>query len=535
MTENSDLPESSNHEGRLIRKADTLSVMFYIYHNLGIQSNVVVSAKYSNSNALLTPSKVRRALKKVINQHPALSIIGVTRPSIKNPGHHRTWEGHLPVINFRDCVEFRDVDLDSDEQLSSIIAGIHNTWFDTKDKTKPLWKLVVLNQKTVVFAFHHFISDGLSGYAFHRALTSALNEEDGVPNETEDGMDSESVTTPRIDPAALHHPMYELEEKLSWPSVISGFLFWILIRLIFSSTSFFFSNIKMPLTLPTVAKPLPGSEKTITRVRILRIHASTMSKALSGCRSHETSFSALLLTLVQITLAAEEYPQAKFGFSRLAISVRDLLKKENRIGKDEMVNASASYFGAHRLGRFREADNGMSSTAGKTGNEGKEQVWESAKQFKSDINKDLYVDKNTQKALCQCKLMGEDDEEVGKFTGMALYQKNSFLVSNLGAFEPKEPRDSKEMVEEEGGEGKWKVKDILFSVGAVNANIYSPMAFNVASAKGGDCVICANWQEGVLEEKIEGYLVEVVAELSTNFAIMVKLSLFFLSSNPSGY
>lgn len=166
-----------------------------------------------------------------------------------------------------------------------------------------------------------------------------------------------------------------------------------------------------------------------------------------------------------------------------------------------MVNSSTCYFGVKSLGRYREAGNAL-STAAKASTEGKAKVWKLAKQFKADLNKDIYVDKNPQKALTQCALMGEDDEEVGKFTGMALYQKNSFLVSNLGIFEQKatkEPGDGEEVVEGGGGEGKWKVKDILFSVGAVRANIYSAMMFNVASVKGGDCVICVNWQEGVLE------------------------------------
>lgn len=175
-----------------------------------------------------------------------------------------------------------------------------------------------------------------------------------------------------------------------------------------------------------------------------------------------------------------------------------------------MVNASTSYFGVQRLGRYREAGNALSSAA-KTDNEGKAKVWELAKQFKEHLNKEIYVDKNPQTQLTQCELMGEDDEEVGRFRGLALYQKNSFLVSNLGAFELKESKDGEEVVEGEG-DGKWKVKDVLFSVGAVRASIYSAMMFNVASVKGGDCVICANWQEGVLEEDMVERVLRAVEE-----------------------
>ena len=62
----------------------------------------------------------------------------------------------------------------------------HNTWFNTGDKTKPLWRVVV-NGSKVLFVFHHSVCDGRSGTIFHRSLLAALNkvvrEQDGSKQE----------------------------------------------------------------------------------------------------------------------------------------------------------------------------------------------------------------------------------------------------------------------------------------------------------------------------------------------------------------
>ncbi|KAE8454329.1 hypothetical protein EG329_005254 [Mollisiaceae sp. DMI_Dod_QoI] len=495
--------ETSNHEGRLIRKADSLEALPHLFHDLGIQSNVLVSAEYTHATGILTPEKVHLALRKVIDQHPALSIIGVTRPSTKKAGHHRLWEAHLPVIHFQDCVEFHDVDFDGDGQLSQTVEDIHNTWFDTQDKTKPWWKLVILNQKTVIFVFHHAIADGLSGYAFHRSFLSALNEveEAAVPVE-----ESQSVMTPRIDPASLPSPLDDIKEKLSWFYVIKNFLFWVLIRFFVSDKYFLFSDAVVTHSYPTVKRPFPKSERTVTKASILRISSKMMANCLAACRQHDTSFTALLHTLVQITLASDEYRNAKVGFSRQAINIRDFLK--NKIERDQMTNAVSVYYRVDLLSRFRKADSPSWNTQSRSQNNSqsdfgidKEIVWELARKYKKDLNAAMYTNKSVMQELLVCKLLGEDDEDFGDFFGLNLYQNNSFLISNLIAFEPQEGMR----------EGGWTVTDVAFSAGAIRAKLGDfGLVFNVASVKGADCVICAVWEEGVLKEEMVKRVIRAV-------------------------
>jgi hypothetical protein len=91
-----------------------------------------------------------------------------------------------------------------------------------------------------------------------------------------------------------------------------------------------------------------------------------------------------------------------------------------------------------------------------------------------------------------CKIFEGDMEDVS-FFGHGLYQNNSFLISNLGVFEPRE-----DMLE-----GGWSIKDIGFSAGAIRATLSDfGMVFNVASVKEKDCLISAIYEEGVLKDEM---------------------------------
>ncbi|KUJ19284.1 uncharacterized protein LY89DRAFT_780265 [Mollisia scopiformis] len=522
------IAETTNHEGRLIRKADPLAVLPHLFHELGIQSNLLVSATYIHPTIHLMPSLVYHSLASVISQHPALSIIGVTRPSTKTPGHHRIWDAHLPIIQLKDCVEFLDLDFDGDGQLAQTLEETHNFWFSTSDKTKPLWKILVLNGKTVVWVCHHGIADGLSGYAFHRSFLEALNSPHVVAKED----DIESVITPRIDAAALPSPLEDFEENLSWLHVIKTFLFWVLLRFFVPSQYFLFSDAVVSPRFPTVSNPFPASEKTITKVAILRIDSEVMQKCLEACRLHQTSFTALLHTLIQITLAVDEYPNARLGFSRLAVSVRNLLKNDRRIGKDVITDAVSVYYGFHFLSSYRDAGTLPMIHKSKIPLQ-KGKAWKLAKKYKDDLNAAMYTKKSVAQEFLSAKLLGEDNEDFGKFFGLGLYQNNSFLISNLGVFEPKgnsggsedggnsgESANRAKSAESGIGGGGWKVSDVAFSAGAIRANLGDfGIVFNVASVKGGDCVVCACWEEGVLKEEM---VKRVLRSVGAKIKLMVR-------------
>jgi hypothetical protein len=123
----------------------------------------------------------------------------------------------------------------------------------------------------------------------------------------------------------------------------------------------------------------------------------------------------------------------------------------------------------------------------------KDLVWKLARDYKSGLNDFIWKSRSVLQDFLTGQLLGEDDEEVGTFYGMGLYQNNSFLISNLGAFEPKQGT----------AEGGWSIEDAAFSAGTIRAALGDfGIIFNVASAKGRDCVICATYEDRVLEDEM---------------------------------
>jgi hypothetical protein len=85
------------------------------------------------------------------------------------------------------------------------------------------------------------------------------------------------------------------------------------------------------------------------------------------------------------------------------------------------------------------------------------------------------------------------DIEDSSFYGRGIFMNNSFLISNLGVFKPRE-----DMVD-----GGWRIKDIHFSAAAIRATLGDfGIVFNVASVKCGDCLISATYEEGVLKDEM---------------------------------
>lgn len=482
-----------------------LELLTHLFHDLGVQSNVLVCAEYNKDSQILTQPKVIEALAKVVNDQPALSVIGVSRPSEKKEGNHRLWEARLPVLRIQDCVDFLNIPGDVD--LSQVFEKAHNQWFDTKDMSKPWWKLLVVNDRYTIFIYHHSIGDGLSGYAFHRSFLAALNSNEASLGSESAVMEEDVFIIHQPPKMPTPSPFDQIDEKLSWLYVIYGLLFWTILRLVVNQKYFIFSDAVFSKEYPTLSKPFPTAERTRTKAELLRIDGVTMARCLVECRKYNTSFTALLHTLIQVTLAADIYPEAKFGFSRLAVNLRPLLRVDP--GRDVFTNAVSAYYRTQRLVKYRacakvplspresESNHSISLDA--------PAVWELAKAYKQDLNNSMYKSGTVMQDFLVCKILDGDMEDVS-FYGHGLYQNNSFLISNLGVFEPRE-----DMVD-----GGWSVKEVAFSAAAIRATLSDfGVVFDVASANGGDCLISATYEEGVLkDEMVKEVLRAVLARLN---------------------
>jgi hypothetical protein len=361
-----------------------------------------------------------------------------------------------------------------------------------------------VNGVDVLFVYHHSIADGLSGYTFHKSLLAALNVDESTSELVEKPADRKLPLVSIPDRILPPCPFDLIDEKLSWPYVIYCFLFWQIVRYFINEKYYLFSNATFSKTYSTVAKPLPLEERTVTKVETLRIDSETMKKCLDACRKHKNSFTALLHTLIQVTLAADVYTNAKIGFSRQAVNIRPLLRVNP--GPDVFTNAVSTYCRVQWLGKYRAAGTNPVCNAGTQGNTAQkfhidtQLTWKLARQYKNGMN-DFIKSKRTLQDFLIGKLLGEDEED----TGIFLYQNNSFLVSNLGVFEPREGM----------GDGGWSIKDVGFSASAIRATMGDiGIVFNVSSMRDGDCVIYATYEEGVLkEDMVRSVLYGVIGRL----------------------
>jgi hypothetical protein len=184
------------------------------------------------------------------------------------------------------------------------------------------------------------------------------------------------------------------------------------------------------------------------------------------------------------------------------VNIRSLLKTDP--GPDVFTNAVSAYHVPRFLGNYREAGVRAFLTEAETPGTPHDVslVWKLAREYKKDLTAFSKSGAAIQDFLSG-RLLGEDDEEVGQFTGFGMVLNYSFLISNLGVFQPKED------IAPDG----WAIADVGFSAGAIRAALSDcGIIFNVASAKDGDCVIFATYEEAVLKEDMVKRVLDLVSQ-----------------------
>jgi hypothetical protein len=414
-------------------------------------------------------------------------------------------------------VEFVHEEIEDDEAFARLLERCHSKWITNTEYNyhtalKPYWRLVVVNGTDAFFIYHHMIGDGLSGYAFHRSFLVALNAQDEEPGSP--GLFDEVRTTVKSSRKSLQPPaLDQIELEPSWLGLLLYHLINIL-RWFIRKKCFVFSDAKVsyhgenPLLQQTFTDIV--SRRTVTRVQTLRIGHNLMQKCLKACRQHDTSFTGLLHTLIQVTLAVDSYPNAMIGFSRLAINLRPFL--QTNPGRDVFTDAVSFMYRAHLLYQYRAAavsnhrhvggnQNQPETPSSSTPSSPQEPfaldvkvIWDLARVYKNTIISHLSPSGFALHDFASCKIFPDDDEGICRLYSCGLYQQNSFILSNLGVFKPREEQEI---------EDGWRIEDVTFSAAALKARLSdAAIAVNVASVKGGDCVITVSYEKGVLRDEM---------------------------------
>ncbi|KAH6981078.1 alcohol acetyltransferase [Ilyonectria sp. MPI-CAGE-AT-0026] len=474
--------------------------MFFMFHRLGIQSNILVSARYApagpDQGDRLCRHAITAALRTVVEAHSALRIVGVVQQSPKGDSHH-LHIGMLHSIDLDHCIEFVD---DVDSADADFFEKLHNKWeWFEEDSGRPWWRVYVVGGRDVVFVLHHLVADANSGIVFHRTLLRGLNSLPLV------GLASVDPIVP-IDPntaSLFPEPMSLSDHKPSIPELIWGQIKRSLVGLIFGFTLLFSSLQPAKPYFASITEVAPPEMRTVTRVSSLRIPARKMSAVLAACRANGTSFTALLAVMLLATFSVDLFPQEKVGCSRYAFDIRPYIRMPRLGGvlasDGVMMNAVGGSFHTHWLGYYRSIVTKHSDKSGKLDHipsVNAETTWKLARSYRRSMLK--HIPNKFMRSWMAGTLLGGDLESfVNKaLEGMGRVTSKSFLVSNLGAFTV---QMSGATGEEQIEQPRWGIEDMQFSAATVNGNVGSRgFVFNVAGVRGGDTVVNVSYEEGVV-------------------------------------
>ncbi|OJT02982.1 hypothetical protein TRAPUB_6461 [Trametes pubescens] len=259
-----------------------LETFFHTRTRIGVDSCVIVAARYqSGLNDVLDKSTLFAALEDVIHDHAELGVrISVGDGVLSTQRGPPTWV-RLAFLDLSRTVEFVDVD---SSNLSSLLEAQFTRPFDLGAKL-PLWRLVVLSDGTVVFAYDHVMGDGQSGLAFHLSLLDALQKIRDPPVKH-----SGSVTAP---PGVAMLPPVEDAMLIPVP----------LTRLLSEVNKAINPFHKRRRTAVWSGNPIPKAFKFGVHVRILHMSPDEAASLLRQCRAHQTTITGAVYALISYIFA----------------------------------------------------------------------------------------------------------------------------------------------------------------------------------------------------------------------------------------
>jgi hypothetical protein len=265
-------------------------------HHLGFFNNIGVSASYTcqtSKAANAWKDIIFSALSIVILRHPILSAIPIDEDTTA------PFFARLPEINLENVVTFmtrkepfsgtaRDIELDS------ILETQHNITFKSGYGTLPFWRVIILisadaeKEFVLSFIFHHALSDGSSGMAFHKDFLSALSA-NPVPLSSYTIRTQKQELLPNLE---LAHPL----------------------------------PISAPSAPPYVSKNLWSAERvsmpTTSHFQSLVFSNETTARIIQVCKDHGTTITATIPVIVATALMQnipEQFEELECTF---AVSVR---------------------------------------------------------------------------------------------------------------------------------------------------------------------------------------------------------------------
>ncbi|KAI0072801.1 hypothetical protein K474DRAFT_1711256 [Panus rudis PR-1116 ss-1] len=451
---------TSSGNGKILRKAGLLEMYHIARAAYGLDTGVIVSARYTHPSGRLDKETLYPAVRVLVQRNRALSV-QVRDSSSKKP----LYIG-LDSVDLSRIVHFH-------EETSEHLQAMYESYFlkpfeeDTKD---PLWRVAVLSDNHVLFMYHHGIGDGQSGLAFHRQLLTALNALPG-------GSPTKDVSPIVEIPSSLTFTL-PVEKKTDLSVGLP--VLWREVRDTF-----------VPVKLRKANRAWTGKYVTkdkslITRVRLLQLSPAEAEALLRVCRKHKTTFTGYFHTLGVVVLSdliRTLAPKCKLMSTDIAISLR----RYTGTPADAICDEVSGWYMLQPLAKPSRSADDIQAIVDNF-------PWERSESFTS------YIQKNLSK---MAQVTGTLKFLFGNFKGyyegkLNTKRGSTYSLSNLGRF----PSD-KVSPDSSGG---WHIDSMFFS--QCDAVVGAAMKLSVSTAENGAVGLGFSWGPNALDDDFAERFVE---------------------------
>ncbi|KAI0016221.1 alcohol acetyltransferase-domain-containing protein [Xylariomycetidae sp. FL0641] len=486
--------QKSAHKAKVIRPLTNLDVYHSSLHALGYARGTIVACRYgipphvvekSHDAAKAVQDTVYRAVALTVLDHPRLQV-GLLDENSRRP----KW------------IELESIDLDyhidwmvvgPSEDYAARVQEVTHERADSsfgEVESRPGWNLSILQQEghaflDAIFCWNHAALDGVSGKLFHETLLRHLNSVQVTQDLT--GLRDTTLQLPSVADRFPPPP-----EKIGKFPVTLGF-----------ALSTAWRELKpacLVSAVPSQARWAPiQATPHGTESSTLYIEPTTFTGVLDACRKHQTTITALLNTLVAVSLAlqltGDKVPHGERADALSAMTPIDLRRfmpskpkkypwHEPSATMDNEMTLAYHTFDTPLLTSIRQVAS-SSSSAGDAMARLEPTVWTVAACVRRDINDIL--DSGLRNS--PLGLMGLVADWRAQHASEARKPRAyAFGVSNLGAIDGRSTGD---------GDGGWAITRAMFGSGAV----VTSTAFTIAaiSVKGGDFCVNVSWQVGTVD------------------------------------
>lgn len=445
----------------------------YVRTELGFDTCVIVAARYERSTGLpLDRDTLFSALENVINHHTALASCLVS-VSLVNGGvqaRPRSWM-LLPSIDLDAMVTFCD---SGAGLLGSVIETQLSLPFDL-DAQRPLWRVTVLPDGTVVFAYDHAMGDGQSGLAFHLHLLAALQTVQDNP--------------PRHEGVIVVNPINAslaplLEDLTALPAPFTR-----VVHEVFDALNPF-SRRKRASTW--TGYPVSKDPGLRVHVRILHLSAQETTRIVQRCRENGATVTGALYTVAAHVLAhLLNRGGGRPRYEWIDVAVATSLRRFVGVSPATICNCVSGYAALHHLPALRPPATPASP-------------WEHAHAFSATLAREAPQSPALIGVLR--RLFGQDYE--GFFRGqLGKKRAHSLEISNLGRVPPP---FAAQPATRQGNATEWKIRETVFA--QANGGLGAALKVNVTGTPEGGLGLTITWGVGAVDGELAEDFVMGLAE-----------------------